>query len=165
MAEVTIQDLGSLGELIAAIATIATLGYLALQIRRNTRTAQTSTYQSTLESSNRVQELILAHPHLERIYRIGRKDFSQLTEEERPQFRLLIDLFLNVFESMCLQHERGTLDEDFWQARLDGLRGLLTQPGIRSMMISRGAGGRYAGRVAAFSQLIESCLDETQPGP
>ncbi len=158
----TIQDLGSLGELIAAIAT---LGYLALQIRRNTRTAQTSTYQSALESSNRVQELILAHPHLERIYRIGRKDFCQLTEEERPQFRLLIDMYLNVFESMLLQHERGTLDEDFWQARLDGLRALLKQPGIRSMMISRGARGRSAGRVAGFSQLIESYLDETRSAP
>ena len=34
--EVTIQDLGSLGELIAAVATIVTLAYLAVQIRSNT---------------------------------------------------------------------------------------------------------------------------------
>jgi hypothetical protein len=35
-AEVTIQDVGSIGELIAAIATVATLAYLAFQIRSNT---------------------------------------------------------------------------------------------------------------------------------
>ncbi len=34
--EVTIQDLGSIGELIAAVATVATLVYLAIQIRANT---------------------------------------------------------------------------------------------------------------------------------
>jgi len=38
MTEITIQDLGSIGELIAAIATIATLAYLAIQIRQNTHT-------------------------------------------------------------------------------------------------------------------------------
>ena len=36
----TIQDLGSLGELIAAVATVATLGYVALQIRQNTRSVR-----------------------------------------------------------------------------------------------------------------------------
>ena len=37
MPEMTIQDLGSIGELIAAIATIFTLVYLAFQINQNTR--------------------------------------------------------------------------------------------------------------------------------
>ena len=160
----TLGDLGNIGEFIGGLVVVATFVYLALQIRQNTRTVQTSTYQSMLDSSNRVTELILAHPHLERIYRLGRKDLSQLADEERPQFRLLIDQMLNVFESMFLQYERGTLDEDFWRARLTGLRALLKQPGVRSMLIARGARGRSAGRVAAFSQLIESLLGETS-GP
>ena len=36
VADVTIQDLGSIGEFVAAIATVATLVYLAIQIRSNT---------------------------------------------------------------------------------------------------------------------------------
>jgi hypothetical protein len=43
--EVTIQDLGSLGELIAAVATVATLGYLAVQIRQNTRATHAASVQ------------------------------------------------------------------------------------------------------------------------
>ena len=31
------EDLGNLGELVAAIATVATLGYLALQLKQNTK--------------------------------------------------------------------------------------------------------------------------------
>ncbi len=160
----TLQDLGNIGEFVGAIVVIVSLFYLAFQIRQNTRTVRTSTYQSVFDASNRVPELILAHPHLERIYRLGRKDLSQLADEERLQFRLLIDQFMSVFETMFLQYERGTLDEDYWRARLDGLRGLLSWPGVRSHMEHRRAQSRSGGRVAAFSQLIESLLDET-PGP
>ena len=161
----TLGDLGNIGEFISAIAVVVTLLYLALQIRQNTRTVRTSTYQSVFDSSNSVQELILANPRLERIFRLGRHDLSQLTDEERPQFRMLIDQFLNVHETMFLQYERGTLDEDFWRARLGGLRALLSQPGIRSHLVARrdrriGSGGR----VAAFHQLVDSILDEA-PGP
>ena len=158
----TLGDLGNIGEFIGAIVVIVSFFYLAVQIRQNTRTVRSSTYQSVFDASTRIPELILAHPHLERIYRLGRKDLSQLTDDERPQFRLLIDQFMNVFETMFLQYERGTLDEDFWRARLYGLRVLLSQPGIRSHLEARRAAG--SGRVAAFDQLIDSILDET-PGP
>jgi hypothetical protein len=162
---VTLQDLGSLGEFVAAIATLATLIYLAVQIRQNTRTVRTATYQSVADASIRVPELILANPHLERIYRLGRRDLSQLSDEERPQFRLLVDQFMNVYETMFLQYERGTLDEDFWRARMSGLRGLLSQPGVRSHMEHRRVGpnpaGASGGRVSSFNELIASLLDET----
>jgi hypothetical protein len=42
-AEVTIQDLGSLGEFVAAIATVATLLYLAIQIRQSNALLLSST--------------------------------------------------------------------------------------------------------------------------
>ena len=41
----TIQDLGSLGELIAAVATVLTLGYLAVQLRQNTKALRSQTFQ------------------------------------------------------------------------------------------------------------------------
>jgi hypothetical protein len=34
---VTLQDVGLFGELVAALATVITLGYLAIQIRANSR--------------------------------------------------------------------------------------------------------------------------------
>ncbi len=81
----TLRDLGNLGEVIAAVATLATLVYLAIQIRQNTRTVRTSTYQAALESSNQVNELVLDNPDLHRIYRLGRIDPSQLTDEKRAR--------------------------------------------------------------------------------
>jgi len=155
----TLGDLGNIGEFIGAIFVVVSFFYLALQIRQNTRAVRNSTYQSALDSTNQVTELILAHPHLERIYRLGRRDLSQLTEDERSQFRLLINQFINVFETMFLQHQRGMLDEDFWRPRLVGLKILVSHPGVRSYLESRYA-PRFKGRVPAFSQLLESLLDE-----
>ena len=45
------EILGNFGEFVAAIAVVITLGYLALQVRQNTRALQSSerTFQSNLE--------------------------------------------------------------------------------------------------------------------
>ena len=155
----TIQDLGSLGEFVAAIATLVTLVYLALQIRQNTRTVRTSTYQAVLDSSRSDTELILAHPHLERIYRLGRRDTNKLTDDERPVFRMLLGQLLLNYEIMFLQHQHGVIDEDFWRGRQEGLRALLSQPGVRhwwsgaSPLLRR----YYA---TGFTELVDSLMDK-----
>jgi hypothetical protein len=64
----TLQDLGNLGELISAIAVVVWLAYLAVQIRQNTKSVRTSTYQAILDSSRSDTELILANPHLGHVY-------------------------------------------------------------------------------------------------
>ena len=65
----TLQDLGNIGEFVAAVAVFVSLLYLAIQIRQNTKSVRTSTYQAVLDSSHRVNELF-ADPRTERIYRV-----------------------------------------------------------------------------------------------
>ena len=157
----SIQDLGSIGELVAAIATIGTLVYLAIQIRQNTKTVRTSTYQAVLDSSRSDTELILAHPHLERIYRLGRRDPNELTDDERPVFRMLLGQLLLNYEIMFLQHRHGVLDEDLWRGRQEGLRALLFQPGVRQWWTgSAPLLQRYF--ATEFRELVESLLDEVR---
>ena len=43
----TFQDLGNIGELIAAIATLLTLGYLAIQLKQNTKALRSQTFQQS----------------------------------------------------------------------------------------------------------------------
>ena len=47
MGKLTFQDFGSIGELIAAVATLLTLGYLAVQLRQNTRVLRSQTFQQS----------------------------------------------------------------------------------------------------------------------
>ena len=154
----TLQDLGNLGELIGAIAVVISFVFLAVQIRQNTKTVQTSTYQGVLDSARSDTELILAHPHLERVYRLGRRDFEQLTDDERPLFRMLVSQILLNHESIFLQHQRGVIDEDFWRGRREGLRALLSQPGVRQWWKGGPLARRYY--VTGFQQLVDLLLDE-----
>ena len=154
----TLQDLGNLGELIGAIAVVISFVFLAVQIRQNTKTVQTSTYQAVLDSARSDTELILAHPHLERIYRLGRRDLNDLTDDERPLFRMLVAQILLNHELLFLQHQRGVIDAEFWRGRQEGLRALLSQPGVRKWWKEAPLVHRYY--VTGFRQLVDSILDE-----
>ena len=155
----SLEDLGNIGEFVAAIGVIVSLVYLAAQIRQNTKTVRTSTYQAVLDYSSRVNELVLSNPHVERIYRVGRRDLAQLHEDERPQFRLLLAHIMNMYETMFLQYRRGTLDEEYWNARMVGLRAVLSQPGIRAHWLGVREQGLTYARVPAFKELLDSLIE------
>ena len=157
----TLQDLGNIGEFTAAIATLVTLGYLAVQIRQNTKTARASTYQAVLESNMRSMDPILFNPDAERIYRIGRRDPGQLTADERPLFRQIVACLLSNYEAIYLQYEHGIVDSEYWRGRQISLQHLLSQPGVRAVW-SRREGGSWA--VAGFREVVDSLLSKAEGG-
>ena len=157
----TLQDLGNVGELISAIAVVISLVYLAAQIRQNTKSVRTSTYQAILDSSRSDTELILANPHLERTYHVGRRDPTALTDEQRPVFRMLVGQLILTHEIMFLQHERGVIPEDLWRSRQTALRALLSQPGVRQWWTdSKNRRSYYDHR---FQEFVESLLKGGSP--
>ena len=133
----TLEDLGNIGEFVGAIAVVVSLLYLAIQIRQNTKTVRTSTYQAVLESSHRVNEY-LGDPRMERLYRVGRKDVSQLNEDELAQFRALVGQIVSFYEALFLQHQHGTIDDDFFLGRFNTFHRMICQPGVRAIWEERG---------------------------
>ena len=55
----TIQDLGALGEFLGFFAVAATIGFLALQIRQNSKLLKTSIHQSLRYSSETRRGFVL----------------------------------------------------------------------------------------------------------
>lgn len=158
----TLQDLGGIGEFIGGIAVVISLVYLAVQIRQNTKSVRTSTYQAILDSSRSDTELLLVHPHLERVYRVGRRNPEKLNDDERPLFRMLVAQLLLSSESLFLQHQQGAIDSDYWQRRQQTLRGLLSQPGVRQWWAGREAPREYYD--PGFRELVDSILGEVVDG-
>ncbi len=154
----TLQDLGGIGEFIGGIAVVISLVYLAVQIRQNTKSVRASTYQAILDSSRSDTELLLVHPHLERVYRVGRRNPEKLNDDERPLFRMLVAQILLSSESLFLQHQQGAIDSDYWQRRQQTLRGLLSQPGVRQWWAARGTPREYYD--PGFRELVDSILGE-----
>ncbi len=158
----TLQDLGGIGEFIGGIAVVISLVYLAVQIRQNTKSVRTATYQAILDSSRSDTELLLVHPHLERVYRVGRRNPEKLNDDERPLFRMLVAQLLLSSESLFLQHQQGAIDSDYWQRRQQTLRGLLSQPGVRQWWAARGTPREYYD--PGFRELVDSILGEVADG-
>jgi hypothetical protein len=130
-AEVTIHELGSLGELVAAIATLVTLLYLALQIRRNTQATRASSFHAISDSMNHVNVSVAQNPGLARVWLAGSADRSSLSEEERHRYDLVLLSYFHVFETMHYQARSGAGEKDLVAAEERSLRALLSTPGVR----------------------------------
>ena len=124
----TIQDLGSLGEFIAAIATVATLGYLAVQIRQNTKQAHLT---ATRELGASIHDGFapLFNPGFARIWRLGRYAPDQLDEDERGAFGMLLERQLYSFQNVVQQYDNGVLEQDQFQSMLALFTDLISTPG------------------------------------
>jgi hypothetical protein len=130
------EALGAIGEVVSAVAVIATLGYLALQIRQNTRQIETNTKAVRLAATDSVTTIgievrrsIFENEDVARIYETGLADFDQLSGLELTRFRVLMVSVMGLFQSQYGQ--MGDL-EDFqegWAAMGHALRRILTQPG------------------------------------
>lgn len=75
----TIQDLGNLGELIEALATVATIGYLAMQVRQNTRALRSSTFQNIGQQMAHDVEPLATSPDLAALLVQGMADLQSLS--------------------------------------------------------------------------------------
>jgi len=104
---VTISQLGSLGELIAAIATLATLGYLALQIRQNTRALRHAAERAALEDANSWRTNLIQNAEVAALYRKGLLDPDALDPIEKLRFRMLMDSLFATWQYQFRAGETG----------------------------------------------------------
>lgn len=125
----TIQDLGSVGELIAAIATVATLIYLAAQIRQNTSTVATSTYESVFNGYNELNLAIASDRDLARILDHGVTNPGSLDADEQVRFFLLMRSLSNQYLKLLRLTQRGDFPVAEWETYARELAQIYRTPG------------------------------------
>jgi hypothetical protein len=128
----TIQELGSISELIAAIATVATLGYLAVQIKHNKASVNSSNVQHAVGSFNPLNMALGGDASLARLVNRGVVDFASLNEEERAQYGWVQRAYLNCFFNVFLQHKIGAMSTEQWLPYAHEVAFLLDNPGPRA---------------------------------
>jgi len=127
--EVTIQDLGSIGEIIGAVATVATLLYLALQIRQGTAaTRQTSLYQA-IESGQQLRMEFVQNPEAAALYLRGLRDPDSLSPEDAYRFQMLVFSIFELIRLAFLQYQIGTTPEAEWDDAGTWLNSIVSEPG------------------------------------
>ena len=110
----TIQDLGSIGELIAAIATVATLGYLALQIRQNTRSVRAAS-RLEIASGWRAHNQQMLDPAVSRVYQQGLHTYPDMPYDERSIFVTLMGDHSVFFQGAFALYDEGQLDRQTYE--------------------------------------------------
>jgi len=107
------QLLGNYGEFVGALAVVATLAYLAVQVRQNTRTVQSSTLQASTDAINEVNLTMATDPDLIRILSSqASTPYGHLTDEDRARYHFIMLAIFRVRESLFFQNQDGTATDE-----------------------------------------------------
>jgi len=110
----TLESLGNLGEFISSIAVLISLVYLAIQIKKNTETERTSTYQSIVSDFGNMNQSMASDPDLTFLYVKAMEDFAALDAAEKARISQTFYMTFRYFENMYYQHRRGYLEAELW---------------------------------------------------
>jgi hypothetical protein len=123
--------LGAVAELLGALGVIATLGYVALQVRQNTASTRSSSYQSAITAVSEWSRGIGLDPDASRIIVSGNRDYSSLPAEDKVRYGFLTVSILRNFENIYYQHKQGAIDEELWVGWSSRIRAFAGQPGFQ----------------------------------
>lgn len=150
----SIQDWGAIGEIAGALLVGFTLIYLAIQLRQNTVSVETSALSGWITARIAINE---AFSKLDgATVQEGMRDSRRLTESDSVAFGLMFQTYMMHGQVTHLLFKRGLIPRDLWETEMGINAGLLTPQGVRQWWE---AGGR--GQVTPeFADLMES----TPPG-
>ena len=123
------EAIGAVGEVLGAIGVIVTLGYLAAQIRQNTRTVRSATAQAIQSAMNEAHAHIKRDSAAARIYRLGLSEPPKLDEDEQVQFAMTMYSIFAQFENIFYQHQQSTLDSTIFARHSSAMGFYLQTPG------------------------------------
>lgn len=125
------SELGAAAELVGAIAVVVTLVYLAIQIRQNTRSVATATYDSVMTGFNDLNVELMRDPDLLSLYLRGTEHPESLTEAEGTRFVLMIRCYANQWEKLLRLYQAGALPAAAWRSYAPEAAQILGTPGGR----------------------------------
>ena len=155
------EALGAIGEIVGAVAVILTLGFLALQIRQNSRTVKATAAQSVLQSLSEALRAAAESRVLTRVMMQGLTDFDKLDETDEWQFFLWLFAWFRLVEQAYQHYAMGNIEEGTWAGQVAHLKGNLANPAVARF---------WAVRRSAFSQEFQQFVDSLDlsggtPGP
>ncbi len=126
------EAIGAIGEVAGAVGVILTMTYLAVQIRQNTKSMRASAHQSVMEGSATMNALIAGDESVARIWRVGGSDDrSELSPDDRLRHQFMISQWFLAFEAVYIQHDLGSLSDEFFEGKMENVTMIINQPGIR----------------------------------
>ena len=157
----SLEDLGNIGEFVAAVAVVVSLIYLAVQIRQNTSSLRTSTFQSAASRASDFTRAVAEQKELTHIFRTGLGAPEQLEDDDdRLRFVMLLTTVFRHYEDLLFQYRAGNLSSESWDAWRYGLRSYFSNPGFPPFWDLR-----RLSFTESFRQFVETERETTEPLP
>lgn len=120
---------GAIGEIVGALGVIVTLGYLAQQIRENSRQMKVGSIISINQPMNEAFDPIYNNDRNIRIWMQGQVSPQELSAEDEAVFSLFMARLVNVLLTAFSQRRFGTLADEEFRRYAGVLKSLLETPG------------------------------------
>ncbi len=129
--------LGNYGEFFGAIAVVATLGYLALQVRQNTRSSYVTRSAAVTQRLGEIQEAIVCDSDLSSLMAKCRDaEPADLTPTEEERVRGIADMYIKVFAPVNTAYRNAEMTEAYFEVfRSEFQRIVETYPALKSRML------------------------------
>ena len=121
--------IGAIGEVIGAIAVVGTLGYLAVQIRQNTRNVESSAHVACTTGMRELFEWACTDERLDRVLREGWFE-GKITKESWVTFLLWHHSYFYHLETIWHMHRRVGLDQEILDVEMGRAARLLAMPAV-----------------------------------
>ena len=160
-----IMELGAIGEMIGGVAVVATLGYLAIQIRQNTKSTRFLATQSLVAGQAESNFLMASHDDLAAIIQdvVMNGDLDRLEPHAQMRFSSFMIGIYGQVDFAYHQYLGGQLDESVWKRWDYELPVFLSQPGLAEWWTRDKP--RFSAEFAAYvdQQLAEFVPASTMP--
>ena len=128
----SLNELGNIGEIVSSIGVVISLIYLAIQVKKNTETERTTTYQSVVSDFGALNRTMSSTPELSYLYVNAMENFGELDPDEKARISQLFFATFHFFENMFYQHLKGYLEDDVWRGWKRLMLTYYSRPGFRS---------------------------------
>ena len=116
LTQLSLQDLGSLGEFVGALGVVASLVYLTKQMQQNTTSVRAASFNSMAQNSmNLLQHAFIDSEFAEFLHR-AEEDPSSLTPEETVRWNAYMTAVFRHFGNLVYQYRVGALDQEMWES-------------------------------------------------
>ena len=114
--QLTLQDLGALGEFVGALGVVISLIYLARQMSQNTISIRAASFNSMTENSIRLLEPSFKDGAFADFLHRAEQDPSSLSPNEVVRWDAYMTAAYRHFGNLVYQYRVGVLDEQMWQS-------------------------------------------------
>ncbi len=117
----------AISAVVASVCVIISIIFLVLELRHNAKAIEGTTIQSLMSLEQEVFALLAANADL---FTRGCQDVSVLSPAEQFQFERIIGAQLSLTYSAYVQHRRGLMDQEVWDAYLNAIKRYIASPGF-----------------------------------